>query len=191
MAPDLVIATATNHSLGYSLLRSPYLTPALELGAAVPDFSATLQKWGLPIKLTSAVDISALMNASTKYLEISRGSGNIIGCYGIAGRFSTIVGGSAAAGFDKAASQTSVTLILWQVGGSELSMSSTCRCTRNGARSLRMHRRTSRTAPSTPSWMITVETSTYNDCRQLGEASLDDTVTGPPEIASPSRQEPS
>jgi len=139
----------TNHDLGYSPVNSPHLTPALELDTAILEFSATLQKRGLPIKVSSAADVDTLMSALTEHLksldfwqyyvldvkaeresakaalstnkvipwdgpdvagktvvglfEILRDSGKVIGYHGLAGRFSTKVDGSVAAGFVKAA----------------------------------------------------------------------------------------
>lgn len=138
-----------NHNSGYSPSNSPHLTPALELDTAILDFSITLQKRGLPIQVTSAADVDALMQALTEYLksldfwqyyvldvkaerenaksalsankvtpwdgpdiagktvvelfEILKVSGKIIGYRGLAGRFSTKVDDSVAAGFVKAA----------------------------------------------------------------------------------------
>ena len=139
----------TNHGSGYSPANSPHLTPALELDTAILDFSTTLQKRGLPVQVTSAADVDALMQALTEYLksldfwqyyvldakaerenvkaalsadkvtpwdgpdvagktpvelfEILKGSDKITGYRGLAGRFSTKVDGSVAAGFVKAA----------------------------------------------------------------------------------------
>ena len=139
----------TDHDLGYSPVNSPHLAPALELDTAILDFSTTLQKRGLPTKVSSAADVDTLMNALAEYLktldfwqyyvldvkaerervkvalstnkvtpwdgpdvagksvvglfEILRDSGKVIGYRGLAGRFSTKVDGSVAAGFVKAA----------------------------------------------------------------------------------------
>ena len=149
MALGPAITTTTNHGLGYSPFNSPHLTPALELDTAILEFSATLQKRGVPIQVTSAADVDALMNAFTEHLksldlwqyyvldvkteresiktalsadkvtswdgpdvtgktvvelfEILKDSDKIIGYHGLAGRFSTKVDGSVAAGFVKAA----------------------------------------------------------------------------------------
>jgi len=139
----------TDYDLGYSPVNSPHLAPALELDTAILDFSATLQKRGLPIQINSAADVDTLMNALTKHLksldfwqyyvldvkaeregvkaalstnkvvpwdgpdvagktvvglfEILRDSGKVTGYHGLAGRFSTKVDGSVAAGFVRAA----------------------------------------------------------------------------------------
>ena len=58
-----------NHDLGYTPVNSPHLIPALELDTAILGFSTTLQKRGLPIQVTSAADVDALMNALTADLK--------------------------------------------------------------------------------------------------------------------------
>jgi len=59
----------TDRDLGYTPANSPHLTPALELDTAILDFSTGLQKRGLPIQVTSAADVDALMNALTADLK--------------------------------------------------------------------------------------------------------------------------
>jgi len=58
-----------DHDSGYSPTNSPHLTPALELDTAILEFSTTLQQRGLPIQVTSAADVDALIHSLTEYLK--------------------------------------------------------------------------------------------------------------------------